>query len=131
MSTSAPAVPVAAPAAPPARREVPPAVRRKRRLVTIPDHSLLIAAAIAFVFPIIFMLLTSLMTNDQALSTKLWPDPFQWSNYADVFKQAPMLRYGLNTLIYSGLSTLFMLLSSVPVAYALARLRWKGRDAVF
>ena len=42
-----------------------------------------------------------------------------------------MLRYGLNTLIYSGLATLFMLLSSVPVAYALARLRWKGRDAVF
>ena len=37
----------------------------------------------------------------------------------------------LNTLIYSGLATLFMLISSVPVAYALARLRWKGRDAVF
>jgi multiple sugar transport system permease protein len=131
MSTSAPAVPVAAPAAPPARRGTPPAVRRKRFLVTVADHSLLIAAAIAFVFPIVFMLLTSVMTNDQALSTKLWPEPFQWSNYTDVFKQAPMLRYGLNTLIYAGLATLFMLLSSVPVAYALARLRWKGRDAVF
>ena len=45
MSTSAPAVPVAAPAAPPAPREVPQAVRRKRRLVAIADHSLLIAAA--------------------------------------------------------------------------------------
>src|SRR4051794_5968908 len=131
MSTSAPAVPVAAPAAPPSRREPPPAVRRKRRLVAIADHSLLIAAAIAFVFPIVFMLLTSLMTSDQALSTKLWPDPFQWSNYSEVFDKAPMLRYGLNTLIYSGLATLFMLISSVPVAYALARLRWKGRDAVF
>jgi multiple sugar transport system permease protein len=75
--------------------------------------------------------LTSLMTSDQALSTKLWPEPFQWSNYSEVFDKAPMLRYGLNTLIYSGLATLFMLISSVPVAYALARLRWKGRDAVF
>jgi multiple sugar transport system permease protein len=71
------------------------------------------------------------MTSDQALSTKLWPDPFQWSNFSTVFDKAPMLRYGLNTLIYSGLATLFMLISSVPVAYALARLRWKGRDAVF
>ena len=106
-------------------------MRGRRRLVTIADHSLLIAAAIAFVFPIVFMLLTSLMTSDQALSTKLWPEPFQWSNYSDVFDKAPMLRYGLNTLIYSGLATLFMLISSVPVAYALARLRWKGRDAVF
>ena len=110
---------------------MPRSVRRKRFLVAVADHSLLIAAAIAFVFPIVFMLLTSLMTSDQALSTKLWPEPFQWSNYSDVFDKAPMLRYGLNTLIYSGLATLFMLISSVPVAYALARLRWKGRDAVF
>jgi multiple sugar transport system permease protein len=129
-TTSAPAVPVAAPS-PPARREVPRSVRRKRFLVSVADHSLLIAAAIAFVFPIVFMLLTALMTSDQALSTKLWPDPFQWSNFSTVFDKAPMLRYGLNTLIYSGLATLFMLISSVPVAYALARLRWKGRDAVF
>jgi multiple sugar transport system permease protein len=129
-TTSAPAVPVAAPSQP-ARREVPRSVRRKRFLVAVADHSLLIAAAIAFVFPILFMLLTSLMTSDQALSTKLWPEPFQWSNYSEVFDKAPMLRYGLNTLIYSGLATLFMLISSVPVAYALARLRWKGRDAVF
>ena len=129
-TTSAPAVPVAASSAP-ARREVPRSVRRKRFLVAVADHSLLIAAAIAFVFPIVFMLLTSLMTNDQALSTNLWPEPFQWSNYSEVFDKAPMLRYGLNTLIYSGLATLFMLISSVPVAYALARLRWKGRDAVF
>ena len=129
-TTSAPAVPVAAPSAP-ARRVRPRSVRRKRFLIAVADHSLLIAAAIAFVFPIVFMLLTSVMTNDQALSTKLWPEPFQWSNYSDVFDKAPMLRYGLNTLIYSGLATLFMLISSVPVAYALARLRWKGRDAVF
>jgi multiple sugar transport system permease protein len=129
-TTSAPAVPVAAPSAP-ARREVPSSVRRKRFLVAVADHSLLIATAIAFVFPILFMLLTALMTNDQALSTKLWPEPFQWSNFSAVFDKAPMLRYGLNTLIYSGLATLFMLISSVPVAYALSRLRWKGRDAVF
>ena len=129
-TTSAPAVPVAASSAP-ARREVPRSVRRKRFLVAVADHSLLIATAIAFVFPILFMLLTALMTNDQALSTKLWPEPFQWSNFSTVFDKAPMLRYGLNTLIYSGLATLFMLISSVPVAYALARLRWKGRDAVF
>jgi multiple sugar transport system permease protein len=131
MSTSAPAVPVAAPAAPPAPRRRPRAVRRKRLLVAIADHSLLIAAAIAFVFPIVFMLLTSLMTSDQALSRNLWPEPVQWSNYSEVFDKAPMLRYGLNTLIYSSLATLFMLISSIPVAYALARLRWKGRDAVF
>jgi multiple sugar transport system permease protein len=129
MATHAPPVPVA-PAAP-VRRQVPRAVRRRRLLVGIAEHSLLIAASIAFLAPFVFMALTSLMTTDQALSPNLWPQPFQWSNYTDVFDQAPMLRYALNTAIYSVLATLGMLVSSVPVAYALALLRWRGRQVAF
>jgi multiple sugar transport system permease protein len=34
-------------------------------------------------------------------------------------------------MIYAGLATLGVVASSIPVAYALSRLRWKGRDAVF
>jgi multiple sugar transport system permease protein len=117
--------------APPAPRVVPSAVRRRRRLVAIADHSLLIVAALIFLAPFVFMALTSLMTTDQALSPKLWPEPFQWSNYVDVFDQAPMLRYALNTMIYSTLATLGMLVSSIPVAYALALLRWRGRNVAF
>jgi multiple sugar transport system permease protein len=113
------------------RREVPLATRRKRRLIAIADHSLLIAAAIAFVAPLTFMVLTSLMTNDQALSSDLWPHPFRWRNYTDVFDQAPMFRYALNTALYAVGATVLMLISSVPVAYALAKLKWRGRDAAF
>ena len=129
MATTETAVPVA-PAAP-KRREVPAAVRRRRFLVGVAEHSLLIVAAIAFLAPFVFMALTSLMTSDQTLSPKLWPDPFQLSNYTEVFNQAPMLRYAANTLIYSSLATLGMLVSSIPVAYALALLRWRGRNLVF
>jgi multiple sugar transport system permease protein len=49
----------------------------------------------------------------------------------EVFRQAPMWRWALNTLMYSGLATLGLLVSSIPVAYALSCLRWRGRDAVF
>jgi multiple sugar transport system permease protein len=130
---SATQTPAAAPvaAAQLVRRQVPLAVRRRRFLVAVAEHSLLIAATIAFAFPFVFMVLTSLMTTEQSLSPKLWPDPFQWSNYTEVFHKAPMFRYAFNTLIYSGLATLGMLVSSIPVAYALAVLRWKGRDVVF
>jgi len=113
------------------RREVPRSVRRRRRLVAIADHSLLIAAAIAFGAPLAFIVLTSLMSTDQALTSNLWPAPFKWSNYTDVFDQAPMFRYALNTMLYAVGATVLMLVSSIPVAYALARLRWKGRDAAF
>ena len=113
------------------RRRPPRAVRRKRLLIAVADHSLLIAVAIGFLAPFVFMVLTALMTSDQALSSKLWPHPFHWSNATDVFDRAPLWRYTLNTMLYAGLSTIGVLVSSIPVAYALSRLRWKGRDAAF
>jgi multiple sugar transport system permease protein len=113
------------------RRKPPRAVRRRRLLVAVADHSILIAAAIAFLAPIAFVTLTALMTNNQALSADLWPHPFRWRNFIDVFTQAPLWRWILNTLMYAGLATLGVLLSSIPVAYALAKLRWRGRNAVF
>ncbi len=118
-------------AVPAARRRPPRAVRRRRLLVSIADHSLLIAAALAFLAPLVFIALTALMTNQQALSSHLWPSPFRWSNFVDVFRSAPLWRWTLNTTLYAGLATLGLLVSSIPVAYALARLRWRGRDAMF
>jgi multiple sugar transport system permease protein len=121
-------------AAPPAHRAArrpPRSVRRKKLLITIADHSILIALAIMFLAPFVFIVLTSLMTDDQALSTNLWPDPLHLRNYSDVFDAAPILTYGLNSFIYAGLATLGVVVSCVPVAYALARLRWRGRNVAF
>jgi multiple sugar transport system permease protein len=117
-------------AAPLERRRVPRAVRRKRFLISVANHSLLIAGAIAFLAPVTFIALTALMTNNQALSTHLWPSPFRWHNFVEAFTQAPLLHWTLNTLMYAGLATLGVLLSSIPVAYALAKLRWRGRNVV-
>ena len=113
------------------RRELPRDVRRRRFLVAVAEHSLLIAAAAAFILPVVFVVLTSLMTDRQALSTRLWPAPFQWDNYVDVFNKSPLWRWTLNSFMYSSLATLGLLLSSIPVAYAFARLRWRGRDTAF
>jgi multiple sugar transport system permease protein len=110
---------------------VPSATRRRRALMAIANHSLLIAFSLAFLAPFVFMLLTSLMTDTQALSPKLWPHPFVWSNFVTVFKQVDLARYTWNSFLYSGLSTIGVVLSCIPVAYAFARLRWKGRGIVF
>jgi multiple sugar transport system permease protein len=112
------------------RRRLPRAVRRRRLLISIADHALLIAAAVAFLAPVLFIALTALMTSNQALSTHLWPSPFRWHNFVDAVTTAPLLRWTLNTMMYAGLATVGVLLSSIPVAYALAKLRWKGRNAV-
>ena len=119
------------PAAQHVARTVPRSIRRRRLLVAVADHSILIALTIGFLAPFVFMVLTSLMTNEQSLSTNLWPHPFRFQNYVDVFRVEPLLRYALNTFLYAGLATLGLLLSSIPAAYALAVLRWRGRNVAF
>jgi multiple sugar transport system permease protein len=42
-----------------------------------------------------------------------------------------MLTYLFNSLLYAVLSTSLMLVSSVPVAYGLSRLKWRGRELLF
>jgi len=110
---------------------VPASVRRRRILFKIADHAILIGFSLLFLLPIIFMFLTALMTDDQALTTKLIPDPWVWSNFRTVFSEVDMWLYTKNTLLYAGLSTVGVLVSCVPVAYAFSRVQWRGRNIVF
>jgi len=113
------------------RRQLPVAIRRRRLLLRIANHAILIAVSAAFLFPIFFMLCTALMTDQQTLSDKIIPDPFVWSNFKTVFDQIDLARYTWNTFLYAGLSTVGVVVSCVPVAYAFARIRWRGRNIVF
>ena len=70
--------------APFVRRRPPADVRRKRFLIAVANHSILIAIALAFLAPFVFILLTSLMTTNQALSAQLWPHPFRLQNFAAI-----------------------------------------------
>jgi multiple sugar transport system permease protein len=100
-------------------------------LSAIGGHALLLALAVMFVAPIVFIVLTALMTDRQALSTHLWPRPFRWRNFVDIWREEPMLRYAWNTSQVAILSTMGIVVSCVPVAYALSLIRWRGREGVF
>jgi multiple sugar transport system permease protein len=107
-------------------------VRRERSwLVWVAQHSLAIVLCLMFVAPVLFLGLTSFMTDSQALTADYWPRSWHPGNYAKIFQQTPLPRYLLNSVIYAVGVTGAMLLSSVPAAYALAKLRWRGRNAVF
>ncbi|MGW9133214.1 carbohydrate ABC transporter permease [Streptomyces sp. NPDC055681] len=102
--------------------------RRKALLNWIAVHALGVAAALFFVLPFVFLFLTSLMSDQQALTRDLWPHPFQWSNYRRVFDTPGFLTWWKNTLLYAGLGTVLTVVSSLPVAYALAKFRFRGRQ---
>lgn len=114
-----------------APRAIPRDVRRRRRLRAVADHSVAIGIAVMFTLPFVFVILTSLMSPQQSLTRDLWPHPFEWGNYAEVFRQEPILRYAWNTVLYASLASIGVVLSCVPVAYALSRMAWRGRQVVF
>ena len=60
-----------------------------------------------------------------------WPSQWQWQNYPQAISSLPYLRYLRNTLLYCGGSVLGTVLSCSLVAYAFAKLRWRGRDLLF
>ncbi len=99
--------------------------------MSVANHSVALAIAAMFVLPFMFILLTALMTQRQALTSTVWPRPFQWGNFARVFSEIPLIRYTYSTVVYAVLSTIGTVGSSIPVAYALSRMQWRGRNAAF
>src|SRR5439155_10980779 len=101
--------------------------RRHRLLSFVATHAIALALAVMFAAPVVFVFLTSVMTDRQALTSDLWPHQWVWSNYSALFSQAPMWTWLRNTMVYALAATALMLISSIPVAYALARFRFAGR----
>ncbi|WP_329234830.1 carbohydrate ABC transporter permease [Actinoallomurus sp. NBC_01490] len=107
--------------------------RNRRILYWVATHAIAIALALMFLAPLVFMFLTAVMSGDETLTGSLWPHGWHWSNIGTALTtdHGVMLRWLFNTLVYAVLATAFMLVSSIPVAYALARFRFRGRKLAF
>lgn len=101
---------------------------RRAFLEWIAIHSVGVAAALFFTLPFLFLFLTSLMSDSQALSRDLIPHTWEWDNYRRVFDTPGFLTWWRNTLFYAVLGTALTVISSIPVAYALAKFRFRGRN---
>jgi multiple sugar transport system permease protein len=114
---------------------LPPREKRKmawdKKFYWISIHSFGIALGVIFVLPIVFVVLTAVMKSDQAMSSSLWPSEWHFENFLEVFKRAPLLEYFTNSIVYSTLATAGALLSAIPAAYALSKIRWRGQTFFF
>lgn len=96
-------------------------------------HFVLIVCAITMLFPLLWLLSTSLKHPGKqfVFPPQLVPNPVHWQNYTDLFEIAPMGRYLWNSFEISVLSTLGVCLSSAIGAFAFARMRFRGREFLF
>ncbi|HWQ15431.1 MAG TPA: carbohydrate ABC transporter permease [Roseiflexaceae bacterium] len=114
----------------------PRTLRRPRTIVRrVLSHALLIAIAALFAVPFLWLVITSLKQKSQVFTDPLvWvPDPVMWSNYPQALTTPgfPYLRLLANTVLYAVASTLGMVVSSAVVAYAFARMTFRGREVLF
>jgi multiple sugar transport system permease protein len=115
----------------PVRHVIRRGARARKTLYWIARHAVAVALTLMFLGPLVFVALTAVMSDDQALTGELWPTTWNWGNFADVFARSHLLAWIGNTFMYAALGTAFMLLSSIPVAYAMARFRFRGRKPAF
>lgn len=84
-------------------------------------------------FPFIWMLLTSVKPFEETLLSPptLWPRGWRPENYIDAWRAANFPRFFVNSAVISGTTVFGTLATSIPAAYAFARLRFVGRDVLF
>ncbi|NNC13558.1 carbohydrate ABC transporter permease [Planctomonas sp. JC2975] len=90
-----------------------------------------VVIAIVTIFPLAYMVLSSFKTEADIYGTSLLPPHWTFENYVYVFTQVPFARYMFNSFFVSAFVTVVALLFHSMAAYALARLRFKGRETVF
>ncbi len=96
-------------------------------------HLLLISCAITMLFPLLWLVSTSLKDPGKQFifPPQLIPNPVYWQNYVDLFSRIPMGRYLWNSFEIAILSVIGVSLSSALAAFAFARMRFRGRDLLF
>ncbi|MBZ9858876.1 carbohydrate ABC transporter permease [Mesorhizobium sp. CA12] len=93
-------------------------------------YLLLLAIVFVAVFPFYYAIVTSLKSGTELFQAGLWPQSFSLANYRNVLTEGPFLRNLVNSLIVSGAVVAVSLLLGVTAAYALARIRFRGRSAL-
>lgn len=115
------------------------AVRRKpaRPLTQVLLKTLLYIVLLFFaviaLLPFVWMVSSSLKLDKDVFRYPIqWiPADPHWENYAEIWQKVPLLTYFKNTAIVAVAVTFMQILTSSFAAYAFAKMRFKGRDALF
>lgn len=103
-------------------------------MADLPRLAVLGFGACIILAPYLWMVLASLKPGSEIFrdSLMLWPERFYAvENYGKALSEVPMLRFLFNGALVCALILFFQILFAVPAAYALAKLRFAGRELIF
>lgn len=99
-------------------------------------YAVLTLIAVIFIFPLVFMVMSSLKPDQQllldsgSLRAFLPVGDISLDNYSSAFKRAPVGLFVLNSVIVTGITVVLSLLISSLAGFSLAFLNWRGRNFV-
>lgn len=106
--------------------------RRRRRQIRFSTLAVVGAATAAlFILPLFWMVVVSLRSLGlpPPRTVEWWPADPQWRNYIEIFRQAPMARYLVNSILVVAVSVPLTLLTASLGGFGLSQLRepWRSR----
>ena len=110
--------------------------RRRFRWSRLVLYGLLIILALIFVFPIVFMLMSSLkpelqLLRDSASFRAFLPvGDISLDNYRDAIDRAPVARFIFNSILVTSITVALGLIVNSFAGFAIAIPRWKGKGLV-
>lgn len=95
-------------------------------------HFFLIAFGIIWIYPFVWMVLSSFKTNNELLTSGISPIPesFHWENYVRAWDSANFSGYFLNTVVLTVATVVIVVFLCSITGYALGRVHFPGRNIV-
>lgn len=93
----------------------------------------MLLVALIFVFPFVWMFLTSFKSLQEVIQfPPHWlPETWHWENIVKAWESGPFLTYFTNSVVVALSILALQLLTGVPAAYAFARYKFRGRNFLF
>jgi multiple sugar transport system permease protein len=108
-------------------------MQRSKAILGSLRYIVLICITVAVIFPILWMILTSLRDSRQAFMIPpriiIWP--LQIAPFIEAQRWIPFFLYLKNTLYVAVLGSVGLCLSSSFVAYGFSKIEWPGRNVLF
>lgn len=106
-------------------------MRRRSLGASAALHTTLVAATAAAVFPVLWLVLTSIKPRDGWQSTKVAVfDHPTLANYDDVLTRTSFLRWMANSVLVAGATTVICVAIAASTGYAISRFRFPGVRSV-
>ena len=97
----------------------------------IMPYFILFIVMVLSIYPILYMISTSLMTSGEAANQYLFPKKLMFKNYLEVWTSNNFQQYTINSLVISSLIVMGVLCTSIPAAYAFAKIEFPFRNIIF